>query len=122
MNVKRRLLKNRKAMSTVVSSLLILSIVTVLCITTYNWALFTVGEANVNFNSIYEYSQNTIKERFILENVFFTDTDSNPGDHKNITIYVRNVGDTTITISYVDLNGTTSAVDPSLPQTLPCSI
>ncbi len=120
MNKKLSLLRDRKAVSQVVSSLLILAIVTTLCVTVYGWAVSTVGDSQDNFNFIYEHRKNAIKERFTLEYVFFTDTDGNPGDHKNVTIYVRNVGNTDLTISDVDLNGTLSpTVNPTLPQTLP---
>jgi hypothetical protein len=119
LNKKLQLLGNKKALSQIVSSLLFLAIVTILCITIYGWAVSTVGNAQDVSNAIYGYKQNALKERFILEYVFFTDTDGNPDDHKNVTIYLRNIGTTNIIIAEIDLNGTTTLMtNPTLPQTL----
>ena len=113
------LFKNRRGAANIIGSLLILLIVTMLCVTAYSWAASTVNSSQNTFNSVLGNRQDAIAERFILEYVFFSDTDGNPGDHKNVTIYVRNVGETDITISAVYLNGTlSSTISPVLPQTL----
>lgn len=119
MNRKLILLRERKAAAQIIGSLMIFLIVTTLCVMVYAWAHSTVDNNQATFNSVFGNKQNAIKECFILEYVLFTDTVDNPSDHKNVTIYVRNVGDIDLTISAVYVNGTlSSAVNPTLPQML----
>ena len=119
MNRKLSLFREKKAVSQIIGSLLVLLIVTTLCTMAYSWASSTVNNNQNNFNFILGNKQNAIKERFILEYVFFTDTALPPPDHKNVTVYVRNVGDNTLDVSAIYINGTLSTtVNPVLPQTL----
>ena len=113
------LLRNKNAFSQMIGSLMIFLIVTILLVSVFAWASSTINSNQDNFSSIIGLKQKAIKERFIVEYILFTDTVGNPGDHKNVTLYIRNVGDSELEIGSIYINGTpSSAVNPSLPQIL----
>jgi flagellin-like protein len=81
----------KKAISPIFATLIILAVVTVLFIPIFIWATGTTSETE---NS-WELSGLIATERIVIEEVSFK------ADMPNCTIYVRNIGKTAVTIDHV---------------------
>jgi flagellin-like protein len=90
-------IRNKKALSPIFATLIILAVVTVLFIPVFIWA---TGIASQNQESWLQ-SGLTATERIVIEEVSFNDTSTSILNIQNCTIYVRNIGETAVTINDV---------------------
>lgn len=88
-NAKKRVLVNKKALSPIFATLIILAVVTVLFIPVFIWA---TGVASQNQES-WQISGTIATERIVIEEVNLK--------NGTTTIYVRNIGKTAVTIANV---------------------
>lgn len=98
--------RSRKALSPIFATLIILAIVTVLFIPVFIWA---TGITSSSQNSWQE-SGVTATERIVIEEVGFNNTSPSGPEAQNCTVYVRNIGETAVTINDVLIIAPSGAV------------
>lgn len=107
-----KILRRKKALSTVIAQVIMLSATMALGAIAINWAVPTLQLYQSNAGIYYEQRAKALKESFIIEDVWF-----NPSpNYVNITI--RNVGSIEIQIAALYINGTSYSftLDPSKRQ------
>ncbi len=90
-------IKSRRALSPIFATLIILAVVTVLFVPVFIWA---TGMTSQNQES-WQQSGIIATERIVIEEVGFNDTSATGTNVQNCTIYVRNIGETAVTINDV---------------------
>ncbi len=97
MGKTKLIIKSRKALSPIFATLIILAVVTVLFVPVFIWA---TGMTSQNQES-WQQSGIIATERIVIEEVGFNDTSATGTNTQNCTIYVRNIGETAVTINDV---------------------
>ena len=110
----QRFIISRRAISTLLANVLVVTMVVALGTTLFIWNTGVMGMYQSGAGVWFSTRSEMMKERLAIEEVWFTNVAGQ--DHKNITIYVRNVGANEIKIASVYVNGTqvwtgTKAVD-----------
>ncbi|MCW4032441.1 MAG: hypothetical protein NWF08_03505 [Candidatus Bathyarchaeota archaeon] len=106
---------NKKAVSPVISTLLMVSIVFGMFAIIYPWAFSSLTLSQSHADLWYSDQEAAAKERIVVEMVVFRE--KNP-PHRNVTIYVRNVGEIDVVIEEIYVNGIPETTDPALPKDL----
>ena len=115
--MKFKLLKiNRKAVSPVISTLIIIGTVFALFAIIYPWFTSSLTFSQSSAGLWYLSQEEASKERIVIEMVTFNET---AGSNKNISIFVRNVGEIDVKIVAIYINGSAqTSVNPALPYRL----
>ncbi len=115
--LKFKLLKvNRKAVSPVISTLIIIGTVFALFAIIYPWFTSSLTFSQSSAGLWYLSQEEASKERIVIEMVTFNET---AGSNKNISIFVRNVGEIDVKIVAIYINGSAqTSVNPTLPYRL----
>lgn len=109
-------LKNKKAISTVVSTLIIIGTVFALFAIIYPWFTSSLTFSQSSAGLWYLSQEEASKERIVIEMVVF---EVDAAGNKYVNIFVRNVGEIDVKISAIYINGSAqTSVDPSLPYRL----
>lgn len=95
----KKLLRNKKGVSEVIASLILIFIVTVAGVAIYTYSVSSFSSSSSFFQQQAQNDQAQVKERFSITRVWY-----NPPNQLNLTIF--NHGEIDITINAVYLNGT----------------
>ena len=99
-----RFIGSRRAISTLLANVLVVTMVVALGTTLFIWTTGVMGIYQGGAGVWFSTRSEVMKERLAIEEVWFTNVVG--ADHKNITIYVRNVGANEIKIAAVYVNST----------------
>jgi FlaG/FlaF family flagellin (archaellin) len=111
--VDRHMIGRKKAVSTIVGTVLMINISIAMGIAYWLWASGMLSTFMSQTQSQYTLLEDRKDEAIVIENVLFI-----TGAPKTIAIFVRNVGTREAVISAVYVNGVSVTTTPSLPQTL----
>ena len=100
----RRFIGGRRAISTLLANVIVITMVISLGTMLYVWTTGVMGTYQGAAGIWFSTRSEVMKERLAIEEVWFTNIA--PGDQKNITIYMRNVGANEIKIAAVYVNST----------------
>jgi flagellin-like protein len=103
--VLKNLLRNRRALSPIFATLIILAVVTILFVPVFIWTTGISSQTQDSWTS----SALTASERIVIEEVYFAGT---PPATQSCTIYVRNIGETVITINDVIISQNNGNIHP----------
>ena len=103
---------NRKAVSQVISTLMIVGIIFAMFAIIYPWAISSLTLSQNRANIWYSSQEEAAQERFVIEMACFNSTVP-----ESIDIYVRNVGEIDVLISAIYINNSIqNTIDPVLPE------
>jgi len=100
----RRFIGSRRAISTLLANVLVVTMVVALGTMLFIWTTGVMGAYQGGAGLWFSTRSEVMKERLAIEEVWFTNVVGQ--DHKNVTIYIRNVGANQIKISAVYVNST----------------
>ena len=107
-----RFFSNKKAVSNVVSTLMIVSIIFAMFAIIYPWSISSLTKSQSMANIWYSRQEEIAQERFVVEMAYFNSTAP-----ESIDVYLRNVGDIDINISEIYIDGVVqTTIDPVLPE------
>lgn len=106
----KKFLKNKKAISPVISTLIIIATIFAMFAIIYPWAVSSLTLQQSIANVWYTSQQEALKERISIEMIVFNHTTN------KIDVYIRNVGEIDVKIVAIYLNATdvSSFVNPPL--------
>jgi len=99
-----RFMSSRRAISTLLANLLVVTMVVSLGTMLFIWTTGVMGAYQGGAGVWFLTRGEVMKERLAIEEVWFTNVVG--ADHKNITIYIRNVGANEIKVASVYVNST----------------
>jgi len=105
-------LKRRKAISTIVATILTINMAIVMGGIMMAWAMGLIGSYQGGTQVQYMLMGEKAQEAIVVENVWLQ-------SGTTIKVFIRNVGTREAVIKAVYVNGTSVNPSPSLPQTLP---
>jgi hypothetical protein len=109
---KMKFITNRKAVSQVVSTLMIVGIIFAMFAIIYPWAISSLTLSQSRANIWYSSQEEAAQERFVIEMACFNATVP-----ESVDIYVRNVGEIDVLISTIYINNSVqNTIDPVLPE------
>lgn len=109
----RRIWKNKKAVSTIVATILMINVSVVMGIGYWLWASGMLSTFMSQSQLQYTLLEERKDEVIVIENVVFKG-----GATKTIVVFVRNVGTREAVIKAVYVSGAAVTTTPSLPQTV----
>ena len=99
-----RIIGSRRAISTLLANVLVVTMVVSLGTMLFIWTTGVIGAYQGGAGVWFSTRSEVMKERLAIEEVWFTNVMGQ--DHKNVTIYIRNVGANELKISAVYVNST----------------
>jgi archaellum component FlaF (FlaF/FlaG flagellin family) len=99
---KLKLLSNKKAVSTTISTLLMINVAIVSGVLVYAWTQGILGEYTSGTTSYFHERGETMREKIAMENFRY---DENSSNYK-MNLTVRNIGSKDVWISAIYVNGT----------------
>ena len=107
---------DKRAVSPVISTLMMVGIVFVMFALIFPWAFSSLTLSESMANLWYSDQEEAAKERITIEMIVFR---NESGPTYYIDIYTRNVGEIEIDVSDIYINGSAQAtIDPALPETI----
>ncbi len=100
--------RRKSGISTVVSAVIMIAAISIMGSVMLIWAKTTFNAQQRQIGNTYETNSNLLKETFIVEDVWLNKyvAGQSPANYVNVTI--RNIGDTAITVSQIQITGLTS--------------
>lgn len=96
-------LKSKKGLSTVIAQILMISATISIGVIAISWAIPTLTLYQSSAGAYYQMRSDALKESFIIEDVWFSNTTTTP---PSINITLRNVGSIEINVSAIYISGT----------------
>ncbi|MEM3737184.1 MAG: hypothetical protein QXJ75_03745 [Candidatus Bathyarchaeia archaeon] len=108
---------DNRAVSTIVANLLAMAIIVSVGSSLYTWVVTSYGAYQNMAADLISNRSDAARERFIIEKVWFMDTDAD-AFYEEVKLYIRNIGGVQITVTDVSINGLEISIAPQLPLTL----